>query len=217
MDCDLQDDPAYIPEMYKLFDGSIDYVLSIRKSRRQNILRRKVGKYFYRVYNLIAGTDIDGNVGPLSMLSRRFVDAYLRFGTYQRIYVATINWWGFKGKAIEVENNERFSGGSSYSIAKLLNVSLNIIIANSDRLLNVSIAIGFTFMVGSFLAAFYLVAGIVLFGRRYAVGWPSVMVLTLFCTGMILLSLGIMALYVGKIFEQVKNLPRYVVEDSLNC
>jgi dolichol-phosphate mannosyltransferase len=88
---------------------------------------------------------------------------------------------GFKGKAIEVENNERFSGGSSYSIAKLLNVSLNIIIANSDRLLNVSIAIGFTFMVGSFLAAFYLVAGIVLFGRRYAVGWPSVMVLTLFC------------------------------------
>lgn len=217
MDCDLQDDPAYIAEMYELFDGSIDYVLSIRKNRRQNLLRRIVGRFFYRIYNWIAGTDIDGNIGPLSMLSRRFVDAYLSFGTYQRIYFTTVNWLGFKGKVLEVENNERHSGVSSYSVSKLVKFALNIIIANSDRLLNASIVIGLTFMTGSFLGAFYLVSGIVLFGRRYAVGWPSVMVLTLFCTGLILLSLGIMALYVGKIFEQVKNLPRYVVEDTLNC
>jgi dolichol-phosphate mannosyltransferase len=217
MDCDLQDDPAYIPEMYKLFDSSIDYVLSRRKSRRQNVLRRTVGKYFFRVYNWIARTNIDGNIGAFSMLSRRFVDAYLRFATYQRFYLTTVNWLGFKGKVIEVENKERFSGVSSYNIGKLVRVSLNAIIANSDRLLNISIAIGLTFMTVSFLGALYLVTSIVLFGKRYAVGWPSFTVLILFCTGLILFSLGIMALYVAKIFEQVKNLPRYVVEDTLNC
>ncbi len=217
MDCDLQDNPAYIPEMYELFDGSIDYVLSRRKKRRQNVLRRVVAKYFYHVFNWIAGTDIDGSIGPLSMLSRRFVDAYLRFGTYQRIYFTTVHWLGFKGKIIEVENEERFSGVSSYNIARLLGLALNIIIANSDRLLNLSIVIGFTFMAGSFLGAFYIVVSIIFFGIRYATGWPSFFVLILFCTGLILFSLGIMAFYVGKIFEQVKNLPRYIVEDTLNC
>lgn len=217
MDCDLQDDPVYIPEMYQLFDGSIDYVLSRRKIKQQNLLRRTVGKYFYKFYNWVARTNIDGQVGALSMVSRRFVDAYLRFATYQRFYLTTVNWLGFKGKVIEVENRERFSGTSSYSVSKLLSISLNAIVANSDRLLNVSIAIGLTFMTGSFLAAFYLVISILLLGRHYAVGWPSFMVLILFCTGLILFVLGIMGLYIAKIFEQVKNLPRYVVEDTMNC
>jgi dolichol-phosphate mannosyltransferase len=150
------------------------------------------------------------------MLSRKFIDAYLRFGAYQRIYFTTLHWVGFKGKVIDVETEERFSGSSSYNIPKLIRVAINMIVANSDRLLNVSVVIGLVFMALSFLAAFSLFSSIVFFGAEYASGWPSVIVLILFCTGLILLSMGVTGLYIGKIFEQVKNLPRYIVEDTLN-
>ncbi len=216
MDCDLQDNPAYIPEMYKLFDGSIDYVLSRRQSKKQGILRGIIGKFFYKIYNWLAGTELDGNIGPLSVLSRKFVDAYLRFGAYHRVYFTTIHWLGFKGKVVDVQTEERFSGSSSYTIVKLIGIALNIIVANSDRLLNLSVVIGLTFMAVSFLGAFSIFLSIVLFGVEFAAGWPSVIVLILFCTGLILLSMGVAGLYIGKVFEQVKNLPRYLVQDTLN-
>jgi polyisoprenyl-phosphate glycosyltransferase len=216
MDCDLQDNPAYIPEMYKLFDGSIDYVLSRRQSKKQSFLRGMIGKSFYKIYNWLSGTQYDGNIGPLSMLSRKFIDAYLRFGAYQRIYFTTLHWIGFKGKVMDVQTAERFSGSSSYNISKLIRVGLNMIVANSDRLLNLSVIIGLAFMAVSFLSAFSIFLSITLFGVEYASGWPSVIVLILFCTGLILLSMGVTGLYIGKIFEQVKNLPRYIVQDTLN-
>jgi dolichol-phosphate mannosyltransferase len=98
----------------------------------------------------------------------------------------------------------------------LIGIAINIIVANSDRLLNLSVIIGLVFMMLSFLGAFSLFMSITLFGVQYAAGWPSLIVLILFCTGLILLSMGVAGLYIGKIFEQVKNLPRYLIQDTLN-
>lgn len=216
MDCDLQDDPVYIPNMYQLFDSEIDYVLTRKKYRNQSIFRRLTGKYFYRFFNWIANNNFDENIGGFCMLSRQVVDALLQVSDSHAIFLPTLSWLGYQNTVLEVQNNKRYSGKSSYNIKKLISYSLNMIISNSDKLLNIAIVIGMIFMLGALCGATYIIISIVFFNRPFLVGWPSVFVLILFCTGIILSNLGVMGLYIGKIFEQVKNKPRYLIRETLN-
>jgi len=84
LDCDLQDDPANIQKMYRLLDGTADYVVTIRKVKNQSRLRKTAGDFFYRIYNWLANSHLDRNIGAYSMLTRKVVDAYQRVGDYNR-------------------------------------------------------------------------------------------------------------------------------------
>lgn len=216
MDCDLQDNPVYIPEMYKFFDKGVDFVLTRKTYRNQNFFRRITGKYFFRFYNWVANNNFDENIGGFCMLSNQVVDAYLRVNDYHSYFLITLSWLGFTGAILEVQNEHRQIGQSSYSFKRLLTLSVDVTISNSDKLLNIMIILGMIFMVGALCGATYIITSTVFFNTSFLVGWPSIFVLILFCTGIILSNLGVMGLYIGKIFEQVKDKPRYLVKEILN-
>jgi len=216
MDCDLQDDPAYIHEMYHLLDRATDYIVTIRKIKNQSLLRKIAGDFFYRIYNWLANSDLDRNIGGYSMLTRKVVNAYLQVGDYNRYYLLVLSWLGFSRKALVVENQPRFKGESNYSVKRLLKVAFSSIISNSEKLLDLAIVMGILYMVASVLGGLYIIVDIIYFTGVYASGWPSMFVLLLFSIGIVLFCIGIAALYIGNISTQVKGRPRYVVGETIN-
>lgn len=216
MDCDLQDDPFYISKMYDLFDDDTDYVVTLRQIKNQSRLRKIAGDFFYKIYNWSANGNLHKNIGGFSMLTRKVVNAYLQIGDYNRYYLLGLSWLGFSGKVLEVENQQRHLGTSTYTLSRLLKVAFNSIIFYSEKLLSIAIVSGVIYMVASVLGGLFIIIDILYFNGVYAGGWPSLIVLILFSVGIILFCVGVAALYIGNIFSQVKGRPRYIVDKTVN-
>ena len=121
---------------------------------------------------------------------------------------------GFKNTSINVIHEKRFAGKTSYSFNKLLKHAINGITSQSDKLLRLSITVGLVYFFISLLAAAFLI--IMFFVQGFKEGWASTIVLLLFSTGIILMSIGIAGIYIGKIFEQVKERPLYIIDRKIN-
>lgn len=216
MDCDLQDDPAYLQKMYELFDEETDYVITLRQTKNQSMLRKMAGGFFYKTYNWLANGNLHENIGGFSILTRKVVDAYLRIGDYNRYYLLGLSWLGFSRKVLVVENQQRHVGTSTYTLMRLMKLAFSSIISYSEKLLSLAIIMGVIYMVASVLGGLYIVFDILYFNGVYASGWPSLIVLLLFSVGIILFCVGVAALYIGNIFTQVKGRPRYIVDEAVN-
>ena len=125
-----------------------------------------------------------------------------------------LRWLGFKSAFIEIEHKERFEGKSSYNLSKLMLHALNGITSQSDKLLRINVTLGLLLSFLSFLGI--LVIAFLYFMHGFLSGWASTIVLLLFSTGVILTSIGIAGIYIGKTFEQTKNRPKYVIDLFLN-
>jgi dolichol-phosphate mannosyltransferase len=156
----------------------------------------------------------DAATGNFSLLSRKVVDAFIRLQDQHRHYLALLQWLGFSTGYVDVDHRERHSGKSSYSFRRLVFEAVNGITTQSNLLLHVSIAVGFFFFVASMTAAAYVVVAYYVHG--FAEGWASVFTLILCSTGLILMSLGVIGVYIGKVFHQVRGRPLYVVREGLN-
>jgi dolichol-phosphate mannosyltransferase len=217
LDCDLQDDPEYIPDLLSAAQRGCDIVYTLKRQRRHVGLKNLFGKLFHGVFNMpVADKKFRSNkvIGNYSVLSRRAVDAFLAFGEYHRNYLCILRRLGFDAAYVEIDHRERPYGTSSYSMSRLLRVAIDAITSETDRLLYLSIGVGLAFVAISFLAAAYVVIAYFVHGFRE--GWASVFVLILVSTGAILTSLGVTGVYVGKIFEQTKNRPLFLVRERLN-
>ena len=148
------------------------------------------------------------------MLSRRAVNALLTIGDVHRHYLQMIRWLGFDVAYVPVVHRLRYRGKSSYSLAKLIRHAVNGWVSTSNRLLHFSVAFGFLFILAAVIGTALIVT--LYFTRGFAAGWPSLVVLILTCTGVLLTSVGVLGIYVGKIFDQVRARPLYVVERTLN-
>jgi dolichol-phosphate mannosyltransferase len=211
MDCDLQDNPSYIPELYSRALDGYDIVYTIKEKREHGAVKNWFAGQFARVSNwLSSGDTADPRIGAYSLVSRRVVEAFLRIHDVHRHYLVLLRWLGFPSTAITVRHEQRFAGRSSYSFLSLIRHAINGIVSHSDRLLYLSVAVGFSFLCISLLGIVYLVVAYLESGFR--AGWTSIIVLILLCTSMILLSIGTAGIYIGKIFEQVKQRPLYLVE-----
>jgi glycosyltransferase involved in cell wall biosynthesis len=217
MDCDLQDDPKYFSKFIEETKNGCDIVFSYKEKRKHNFIKDFFANLFNIVFNyLIENKSQKSNamVGSYSLLSRKAVLAFRAYGDYQRHYLMVLRWLGFKNAYISIEHNKRFEGKSSYSFSKLLNHSLNGITSQSDKLLrlNATIGLGLSFL--SFIIAIIIV--IFYFKYGFLSGWASLIVTILFSTGILLTSIGITGIYIGKTFEQTKNRPKYIVDDLVN-
>lgn len=216
MDCDLQDDPAFIPALYAKGTEGYDIVMTAQGERAHGVVKRAFARMFAASLKWVSGGDAaDWLVGGYSMLSRRAVDALLRIRDVHRHYLTLVRWLGLPVAHIPVVHRPRHSGRSTYNLRKLIRHAIDGWVSHSNRLLYISVALGFSFL----LAALVLVAVIfvVYFVRGFAQGWPSLVVLILMCTGSILMSVGVIGIYVGKIFDQVRARPLYVIEQTLNA
>ncbi len=217
IDCDLQDDPRYIPELYAAALQGNDVVYTRLITRAHSFLRNSCAQLFYAVIKWLTGgkLSIGKEINTFSLLSRKAVDAFLKIKEVDRHSLYIIDWLGFKSTIIPIVHNKRPHGKSSYTFPMLINHAISGITSQSTRLLSLSIGVGFFAVAASFISIFYLV--ILHFAQHNNVpGWTSVMVVMLLCTGLILISLGIIGLYLGKVYEQVKERPIYLIDEKLN-
>lgn len=210
MDCDLQDPPETIPELYaKLIEG-YDLVLAYRTERSHSFFRRLAAKAYFRLMSLLTEKNIDGSYGTFSMLSRKVIDSFLQFGERDRHYLFILRWLGFRIGSIGYEHQERTIGRSSYSLGRLLRHAVDGIFFQATVLLRWIVTLGLLFALFGATLALYFVYQYLEIGS--VPGWTSVVVLLLVNTGVILFSLGVIGLYVGKIFDQAKGRPLYVID-----
>jgi dolichol-phosphate mannosyltransferase len=217
LDCDLQDDPIYIPDLYWAAQRGFDIVYTRKRRRQHSGVKNLFGRLFHMLFNSLVGSKelrSESVIGAYSLLSRRVVDTWLSFKECHRHYQGILRRLGFDVTYVDIEHRERPYGKSSYSVSKLLRVAVDIITSDTERLLYFSIGIGLGLVAIAFASAVYII--IAYFVHGFLAGWASVFVLILTSTGAILTSLGITGVYVGKIFEQTKNRPLFVVRDRIN-
>jgi len=210
MDCDLQDPPEMVAAMYaKILEG-YDLVISRRTARSHSLWRVLAARIYFFLLNRTTQEKVDGNYGSCSLLTRKVVDAYLRFNERERHYVFVLRWLGFKLGSVDYEHQERAAGKSSYSFGRLLRHAIDGIFFQTTVLLRWIVGLGLLFAGLSVVLAVYLTVRQILFGS--VPGWTSLAVLLLASTGVVLVSLGVVGLYIGKIFDQVKDRPLYIVD-----
>ena len=212
MDCDLQDQPEEIPRLLEKAQEGFDIVLA-RRSNRQDKPLKKLGSFlFWWVFSLLAGFKVDNQVGSFRVMGRNVVDAYCSMRERARIFGGLIEWLGFTTATVDVTHASRFEGKSSYNLRRLLRMSLDGIIAFSNRPLYAAIIFGSTLSVlAGCYGMFHLIKYICL-GYIALPGWLSTVTLMSFIGGLILLNQGILGIYIGRIYDQAKQRPIYVVD-----
>jgi glycosyltransferase involved in cell wall biosynthesis len=215
MDCDLQDDPCYIPQLVAKAREGFDVVLTRKRERRHSWLRNLGARWFFRAFNALADRGAgDPRIGGYSLLSRRVADAYLRIADVHRHHLLLLGWLGFPPAVVDVEHHYRPRGQSAYTTMKLFRHALEGITSQSTKLLKVSVAIGFAYFFAAVLGVVYLVASYFIHGFR--AGWASTFVLLLGSTGLMLMAIGVLGIYLGNIFEQVRTRPLYLIHETVN-
>jgi dolichol-phosphate mannosyltransferase len=215
MDCDLQDPPDAIPRLFQAAREGNDIVYGRSVGKKNGILRVLASHLYWKLQGLLAGHAFDPALGSLTMISRQVVRAFLQFEDRDRHYLHILKWLGFRSTEIEYAHRERHKGTSAYSFAKLLRVAFDGMIFQTTNLLRWIVYAGFaTALAGIALAvalAFYSVT------HPSLPGWTSLMVVTLLCSGMTTTSVGVCGLYLGKVFEQVRGRPLYVIRTTTEC
>ena len=215
MDGDLQDRPEVIPDLYKKASEGFDVVFVSRSNRPETFYYKLLQKVFYFLLRTLSGIDFDSRQANFSIINRKVVEAFKKFPENARFYGSTIKWLGFKRTYIEASHGERFSGKPSYTLKKRVNLALDIILSFSDRPLKFAIGIGIFMSILSFSLIFWIVLGVLNWGFTQ-VGWPSLMAVILLIGGVVLIVLGIIGTYIGRIFREVRNRPLYIIDQQVN-
>ena len=214
MDCDLQDPPEFLPRLLDAARDGYDVVLCRREKRRQSFFRRMGARAFFKLRNALSEVPADIQYSTLSLISRPVVEAFLRMGDRDRHYMLILNWLGFRRFEIDMPHSERHSGRSSYTLSKLISVAVDGMFFQTTRVLRWIVYAGFALAaVGMLLAAVFVA---LYFVEQPLPGFTTLAVLVLVVGGFTMLSTGVTGLYVGKIFEQVKGRPLYVLAEEVS-
>ena len=215
MDGDLQDRPETIPELYDKAMEGFDIVFVSRTKRTEKWFYKAAQKIYYTILRSLSGINFDSTQANFSIINKKVVQAFINFPENARFYGSTIKWLGFNRTYILAEHGKRYSGTPSYTIKKRLKLASDVILAFSDRPLKIAISLGLFVSTFALFMAGYIIYGAFNWGYA-ALGWPSIIVTIVFFSGNILIVLGILGLYIGRIFSEVKNRPLYVVTETLN-
>ena len=215
MDADLQDPPEMLPEMYRVItEEGYDAVGTRRVTRKgEPPVRSFFARKFYKIMSRISKANMVDGARDYRLMNRKYVDALLSLGEYNRFSKGLFGWVGFKVKWLEFENVNRIAGETKWSFGQLFLYSLDGIVAFSNVPLYMASIAG----IGSFIAA--IAAMIVIIVRRLVfgdpvAGWASTVVIILFIGGIQLLSIGILGLYLSKLYLEAKNRPIYLLDET---
>ena len=211
MDCDLEEAPEDIPRLWAAAGEGYDIVRTVRRGWSHSAFRRTTSRAYRR---LTLETDVRPDYSNLSLLSRRVVDAFLRLKDRDREYMIALDWLGFDSTQVEIEHHERHAGESSYSVQRLIRVALDGMFFRSTVLLRLVVLLGFVVAFAGIVVAAFEVADYFLEPEKTVPGYTSLIVLLLVLAGFIIVSVGVVGLYVGRIFEQVKNRPLFLIDQQ---
>jgi dolichol-phosphate mannosyltransferase len=215
MDCDLQDQPEEIIRLYRKAQEGFDIVLGKRQERKDSFIKKFLSKTFYRVLSYLTQTEQDSSIGNFGIYKASVIEAVCRLGDQQRFFPTLVKWVGFKQTSMNIDHSRRTIGKTSYSFRKTLNLALDVMLAFSDRPLRLIVKFGV--YVSALSIVYTLITCIrYLSGTIKVMGYTSLIISVWFFSGIIILILGIVGLYIGKTYEKVKDRPQYIVKSSLN-
>lgn len=215
MDCDLQDRPEEIINLYTKALEGYDIVLASRHQRQDTFFKKFFSKIFYYILSYLTGTEQDPTIANFGIYSNKVIDSISKMRESIRYFPTMVRWVGFCRVKINVEHASRDEGSTSYNFSRLFNLALDIILAYSDRPIRLTIKLGFIISFISFCFAIITILQYLL-GVISVSGYASLIISIWFFSGLIMTTLGIVGLYVGKTFEGVKNRPIYITEKTIN-
>lgn len=215
MDADLQDPPSLLPEMYNyLKKDGYDSVATRRVSRvGEPPIRSFFAKKFYKLINKISKAEVVDGARDFRLMTRQMVNAIINMKEYNRFSKGIFGWVGFKTKWLEYENIERVAGVTKWSFWKLFIYAIDGIIAFSTAPLALSSLFGIIFLFISFILIIFVVVKTLIFGDPVA-GWPSLVCIILFISGIQLFCVGIIGQYLAKTYLETKNRPIYIIKET---
>ena len=213
MDCDLQDMPEEIPKLYHKAQDGYDMVVGLRASRKDTFLKKIGSRIFFKVFTYFTGSQIDNRIGNFGIYSKKVIRSIASLKEQNRSFGLFALWVGFRRIEIDIEHAKRPLGKSSYTLTRMLRLAMDSIIAHSNKLLQISIKLGFFLSLSSLVYAFWLVVQYIFWSHPMA-GWSSLMVSIYFTTGLIIGSIGVVGLYLGKIFDELKGRPLYIIDST---
>lgn len=215
MDGDLQDQPEDIPLLYNKAQEGFDIVLARRVERQHSFLKRTGSKWFYKTLAYLTDTEQNAEIANFGIYRKNVIAAILSMKDKTRYFPTMVRWVGFKRTEIGVNHAARKEGKSSYNLKALLNLALNTILSFSDKPLRLTVKAGIFISFAAFIfAAVTFIRALT--GHIVVSGYSSMIISIWLLSGVIITLIGMLGLYIGKIFDQVKDRPTYLVAEKIN-
>lgn len=215
IDADLQDPPGLILEMIEKWKQGYDVVYGKRSVREGETAFKKItAKLFYRFLSSLTNIEIPNDAGDFRLIDRKVLDAMKSIKEKNRYIRGLVSWVGFKQTSVEYVRKERFAGETKYPLKKMLRFASDAITSFSYKPLKIA---GYAGYILSFISFIYLIYVIIrkLTVGDFGQGWASIVAINLFFNGVILIVLGIMGEYVGRIYDECKNRPLYIIDEKI--
>lgn len=213
IDADLQDPPEVVLQMIEKWQDGYDVVYGRRVEREgESSFKLFTARSFYRILNKLSDAPIPLDTGDFRLMSRSVVDTLRGMPERDRFVRGMVSWVGFKQVALPYKRHRRFAGQSKYPLFKMIRFAMDGVLSFSTKPLQISVALGMTSAMIALCGIGYALA-LRIFTRMWVEGWTALMIATLFIGGVQLLSVGILGEYVGRIYNEIKNRPLYVVQE----
>ncbi|NLU53108.1 MAG: glycosyltransferase family 2 protein [Clostridiaceae bacterium] len=217
IDGDLQDPPELIPKMMELWRQGYDVVYGKRISRQgETIFKKVTAKIFYRLLRSLTDVNIPVDTGDFRLIDRRVCEALKQLPERSRYVRGLMSWVGFKQTPIEFERSERYAGETKYPLKKMLKLAMDGIMSFSYKPLKLSSWLGSLLSVFSFVYLIIVLLQKIFFPESAQSGWASLIAVSLFFNGITLLMLGIIGEYIGRIYDEAKGRPLYIISELKN-
>lgn len=212
MDSDLQDPPDVIPDLVQAWREGADVAYAVRRQREgETVFKRTSAALFYRALRALSTTEIPVDTGDFRLMSRQVVEALRQLPERDRFMRGLVAWVGFNQVPVEFDRAVRHAGKTKYSLARMLRLGSSGIVGFSDKPLYLTVITGFIVMAGAALGLLYILLSLLLGWGNLVPGWASMMVIVMFFASVQLIFLGVVGIYVSRIFVEVKQRPLYVI------
>lgn len=217
IDADLQDPPELIPEMLELWEQGNEVIYGKRKTRKgESAFKLLTAKMFYKTLNALSDVEIPKDTGDFRLVDRKVVDVVNNLPEHNKFLRGLFSWVGFKQKAYEYERQERFAGETKYPLKKMLKLASDGIISFSSKPIKMVGALGIISIIISVVILIYALVSYIFKLNELSAGWTSLMVAITFFAGVQLLSLWVISEYIGRIYDEAKGRPQYIVDKKIN-
>ncbi|QED23310.1 glycosyltransferase family 2 protein [Candidatus Deianiraea vastatrix] len=217
IDCDLQDPLELIPIMLtEIKTGDFDSIVAVRSARDESFVKRFFCKIFYKLMNFFSDRPIIENAGDFRLVNRKMLDTFKQMSETNRYVRGIWGWMGFKVKKIYFKRPDRLSGNPTQSYKKLFTLGFDAIISSSSKPLRLSLVSGFLLSLFAMIFLVFVVIKTLLYGFSETKGLATILSIVLFFNGFILIHIGILSEYVGRIYTETKDRMLYVVKNKEN-
>ncbi len=215
MDPDLQDPPAEIPRFLEEIEKGYDFVWGIRKEKMDSFINKQFSKIFWGTLNKFTGLNIPKGIAVMRIFNREFADEFLKYTEKNRfiegIFINISKNW----TTIEIGQRERFAGTSKFNFKRKMQLAFDAIFDFSELPLKMTVKFGMSLIALGLVGLFVLLIS-KLFFIEFQAGWPSIIASIVLVFGLQLFFMGIISLYIGRIYKEVKNRPLYLIKEKIN-